>query len=868
MLLYPALSQFNIHLKMKKFIRSLFKIFFSSFRYIAPAVLSLIYFFQVSAQTNYYYKGSGAINTNTNWTTSSSGSGGSSPVNFTTANQIFNLGNTTTLSFTLTLSSAWTISGSGSQLIIPNGTTLTSAAVLITPTLTIQNGGSVQSNAAITVSAAFNINNGGTYIHNNTGTISSTIFAGTESFGVTSIFRINNWQNTSTSVTSNITASASAGGNSYYYGNLEIGWASGGTWNLGWGSTNLYLTASDFSLLSSFTGTFLFTSSNTEPFVYVNGNFVMAATSGTIDFCSANGNNRPRLYVNGDITHSSGTITTSGNNAYGTIYTYGSTAPAWIFSGGTRTYMAYYITSGKTVNLGSNFNLNSAPTILNDLTIGGTLNAGNYIISYAYNGATSAYIVISSTGKITTTNLNGLTGSASATVNPTNTVNTYLQTGSTVEYKASGGIQNITTPSNANYLYDPANANLPNYENLIISGTGTKQISSATTVNKVLTLSGGSSGSANLLNIGNNVLTIAGTGSISGYDNYNYVTTGSNSGRLRQNSLAASAARVFPVGTASCYMPATVTPTAASFNYSVNVFTGVTTNGLYNGTAWSAAQKKGMVDAVWNVERSTIATVADIVSFQWDNCYGSLEGTDFSAAANSNIGIWYWASGINWSLAAAGFTNNNSNAGGFNTSANTGTFRYSSTSGGNTHYIVAISNTALAVSAVKLTGQMNENEVLLNWTAETSGATVKSFEIERSFNNTDFTKISSLLFTDKPAYSFTDKIAGAGLEYYRIKMIYADGKIVYSNTVAVNTGRGKEIKLLGNPVFTEAVLLHPPSVNGRCAIISLDGKTVLNSNISSGASISKINVSSLPGGVYILQYADDNMFKSLKFIKQ
>ncbi|MBI3717471.1 MAG: T9SS type A sorting domain-containing protein [Sphingobacteriales bacterium] len=831
---------------------------------IITVLLLIIPLFQLSAQTNYYYRGTGNIDAVANWTTNSTGGAGSSPSSFTTANQLFNLGNSSTGSFSLSPSASWTISGSGSQLIIPNSTTLTATSTINIPTLTIQNGGIVQSNSAITVSAVFNINNGGTYIHNNTSNISNTIFNGTEAFGITSTFRILLWQSSGTSVTSNLTAAASSGGNNYYYGNLEINWPGNVNWNQGWGSANIYLAAGNFSINAAFTGTFLFTSSNAQPYVYVNGNYIMNASGGTMNFCSNNSSDFPRLYVNGDVTHSAGTITTTGNNAYGAIYTFGSLSSTWTFSGGTRNYLSYVITSGKRVTLGSAFKLNDQPTTLNDLTINGVIHTGNYIISYT--GTTSyATVVVASTGTITTTNVNGLTGSATTTINPANTVNTYLQSGSTVEYRANGGTQTITTPSNANYLFDATSSNLPNYENLTISNTGIKQITGNTTVNGTLTLSGGTAGSTNLLSVNNNTLTIASSGSINSGNAYNYIITRTGAGRLRINAVTSAnynTTKYFYTGTASCYLPAAANPTATS-DFTVGVFTGTTTNGTSGGTAFTATQKKGMVDAVWNIDRNSdriaISGTANI-TLNWDNCYSSLEGTDFAAASNSNIGIWKWVSGTNWSTASSNFSASNTNGGGGNSASTTANNTF------NGPYIVAVLTGPLANSNLNVGAALINNDVLVNWSLQNT-TDIKDFDVERSHDKMNFVKIGNVKATIQNNYRYVDKDPPGNLIYYRLILNTMTGGHSYSPIVSVTKKMLDKLRLNNNPVADKLIFYHQPSLNAQYRIINADGKILMKGNIAANAVISTLNIQSLSNGMYLLQLIYGNEVTTERFIK-
>ena len=115
-----------------------------------------------------------------------------------------------------------TVLNSSVRLVVQNGHTKNTSGTATVNRLTIRSGGIVTANNAITVTGTgsqFEIENGGTYIHNNTGAVATTIFNGTEVFGASSTFQINNWQSSSTVLTLsalNLSATSSVDGNNYY----------------------------------------------------------------------------------------------------------------------------------------------------------------------------------------------------------------------------------------------------------------------------------------------------------------------------------------------------------------------------------------------------------------------------------------------------------------------------------------------------------------------------------------------------------------------------------------------------------------------------------------------------------------------------
>jgi autotransporter-associated beta strand protein len=93
--------------------------------------------------TSYYSKSTGNLDVLTNWGTATDGTG-SNPANFTSANCTYNIRNNATP----TLGATWTVSGSGSKIIVGDGTnacnfTIPSSFALSTPAIDVANAGTL-----------------------------------------------------------------------------------------------------------------------------------------------------------------------------------------------------------------------------------------------------------------------------------------------------------------------------------------------------------------------------------------------------------------------------------------------------------------------------------------------------------------------------------------------------------------------------------------------------------------------------------------------------------------------------------------------------------------------------------------------------
>lgn len=89
-----------------------------------------------------------------------------------------------------------------------------------------------------------------------------------------------------------------------------------------------------------------------------------------------------------------------------------------------------------------------------------------------------------------------------------------------------------------------------------------------------------------------------------------------------------------PVGSASHYLPAMITPSALS-SYTVAVIEGATNNGLINGTPLTDFEKQKMVNAAWQINQIS-GTGDAAITLNWD---AALEGSAFTTLANEDIGI-------------------------------------------------------------------------------------------------------------------------------------------------------------------------------------------------------------------------------------
>ena len=175
-------------------------------------------------------------------------------------------------------------------------------------------------------------------------------------------------------------------------------------------------------------------------------------------------------------------------------------------------------------------------------------------------------------------------------------------------------------------------------------------------------------------------------------------------------------------------------------------------------------------------------------------------------------------------------------------------------------------------------GAVHNGNNLLNWKANCTSTSVL-FDIERSTDGRNYTSISKLTASYSRClqpFDIVDNNPAPGINYYRIKMLDADGKLSYSTVIALlNKTSGYEIvNLVPNPVINGTANLNITSAdNQQIKIIITDhsGKTVqlMNRSLIAGFTSLNMDFSNLAAGVYSIAVFSENGEKRLsKFVKQ
>ncbi len=189
-------------------------------------------------------------------------------------------------------------------------------------------------------------------------------------------------------------------------------------------------------------------------------------------------------------------------------------------------------------------------------------------------------------------------------------------------------------------------------------------------------------------------------------------------------------------------------------------------------------------------------------------------------------------------------------------------------------------NTLLAVELLHFEAQKQRAAVLLEWQTQ-SEKNLDYYLLERSTDGIEYDPIQEVSAIGSPnktginRYEYLDFQPSIGYNYYRLGQTDTEGKKSHSKVIAVNfkAPSSLEIQLTPNPA-NHNLFINMLSVDQATVSISVfntTGKKMLEKNTCSvfkGMNTLKLEVKTLPEGVYILQIDQGLFSKSLKFVKK
>jgi hypothetical protein len=418
-----------------------------------------------------------------------------------------------------------------------------------------------------------------------------------------------------------------------------------------------------------------------------------------------------------------------------------------------------------------------------------------------------------------------------------------LAPGSTVVYAGNTGTQTIRPAS---------------YGNLTLEGAGPKVLGQDVLVNGNLALDDAR------LSLGTHDVTITKGGQVLGAGASAYVVA-DNSGRLRQSVLSNNLPVVFPVGTATRYLPLTL---RQSLTRSEDVFSVRVSNDKYStynaadaGIGSPAEVTKG-VRKTWFVSEEVKGNASVTMQLQWQ---AADQSADFepTKAYVSHFRNGFW-------------DRTTTSIGAVPTAPDTYTLSRANITTFSPFTISSDPAQPLPVELVSFEARRVGNVVSCIW-ATASEKNNHHFDLQRSLDGQTYRVIGTLAgagtTSGYQAYALADKQPASGTAYYRLSQVDANGNSAYSPVVAVSGGSTKVVPLTAAPnPSTGPVALHIATPDGglvRGTVINTLGREVLRfaQPADAGMSTIQLNLEAQPAGLYLVQVQTPQGVQTLRVMK-
>ncbi|MBL6449883.1 T9SS type A sorting domain-containing protein [Fulvivirga sp. 29W222] len=301
------------------------------------------------------------------------------------------------------------------------------------------------------------------------------------------------------------------------------------------------------------------------------------------------------------------------------------------------------------------------------------------------------------------------------------------------------------------------------YTNLVISGSGTKQLQGSTAVTGTLTLSSGK------LALNNSDLIIGSSANIANASSLNYIIT-NGTGKLTQNGIGSGGRTgevLFPIGTStSSYTPLVINNSGTLDNYSVRLASAVYEDG-YSGVI----QTSDVVNKTWFIDEEVIGGSDVSLTFQWN------DAENLSGFSPASVKVIHY-NGTNWEVLATGGA----------TGSGTYTMSALNVSSFSPFGIEGDAGT-LPVELLFFQGSMQGDVAVLEW-GTASELNNDYFTLERSSDLENFEAITTVkgkgTTEERQDYKYYDNHPSKGVAYYRLKQTDFDGTFTYSDVIRVN----------------------------------------------------------------------------------
>lgn len=188
-------------------------------------------------------------------------------------------------------------------------------------------------------------------------------------------------------------------------------------------------------------------------------------------------------------------------------------------------------------------------------------------------------------------------------------------------------------------------------------------------------------------------------------------------------------------------------------------------------------------------------------------------------------------------------------------------------------------NNPLPIIINYFTGAKQNSNHLLNWKLTCTSTPSVNMQLERSSDGRNFSTVYSLTATAlqcRQPFNFTDANPAKGINYYRLKLTDADGKLSYSTQVSlINASKGIDVmNIAPNPVVGGKFNVNisaAQATNIELLIMDMQGRMLQKQlvNAVAGFNMVPVDVRNLSAGTYqLIGYSTEGRTRTLRFVIQ
>jgi hypothetical protein len=185
---------------------------------------------------------------------------------------------------------------------------------------------------------------------------------------------------------------------------------------------------------------------------------------------------------------------------------------------------------------------------------------------------------------------------------------------------------------------------------------------------------------------------------------------------------------------------------------------------------------------------------------------------------------------------------------------------------------MSVAGSVLPIELIAFEAKNTADAITLYWSTATEKDNAY-FDIERADASLQFESIGRVngagSTTMRQDYQFSDKSPNPGDNFYRFKQVDFDGRYQYGPVVAKVWAENAALQLSPVPVTDRLKISLPdsPLENAQYVIYDYSGQIVRASTLLEGSNGLEVEVSALPGGMYVLQLQAERSIYRARFLK-